>query len=326
MGYKQLDFRKRCQIYGLWRAGHTQIEIAQEIGVHKSTISRELKRNITFVRTALGSWQYKPNYAQTYAEKRRKNKSKCIKFTENVEVFVRDKLLQEWSPEQISGYAKRHHLFWISHERIYQFILADKQKGGNLYKYLRHQNKKYRKRYGSPKRHSPIKNRTMIDERPAIVDEKRRLGDWEIDTIVGPQHQKAIVTLVERVSKKTLIGKVGTKRADFVGDQTILLLSAIQSSVLTITADNGSEFAQHERIAKALGAMIYFAHPYHSWERGLNENTNGLIRQYIPKGKDLSAVTDSDILRIQERLNNRPRKLLNYETPNEVFLRMQKSA
>jgi transposase, IS30 family len=144
MGYKQLDFVKRCQIYGLWRAGCKQTEIAKEIGVHKSTISRELNRNITFMRTKLGCWQYKPNYAQRYAEDRHKEKPKKIKFTKNVEKFVREKLLEDWSPEQISGYAKRHNLFSISHERIYQFILKDKKMKGELHKHLSHQNKKYR--------------------------------------------------------------------------------------------------------------------------------------------------------------------------------------
>tara|TARA_B100001996_G_C18658917_1_gene592300 strand:- start:1325 stop:2020 length:696 start_codon:yes stop_codon:yes gene_type:complete len=229
MGYKQLTFIQRCKIYGLWRAGYNQSDIAKEIGVHKSTICREFKRNITFVRTALGSWQYKPDYAQTYAEERRQQKPKRVKFTKKVKAFVREKILEEWSPEQISGYAKQHALFTISHERIYQFVLADKQQGGELYKHLRHQHKKYRKRYGSPKRQGPIKNRVMIDERPAIVEEKKRLGDWEIDTIIGKQQQKAIVTLVDRVSKKTLIGKVGSKKSDFVANQIIERLSPCRS-------------------------------------------------------------------------------------------------
>lgn len=326
MPYKQLDYLTRCKIYGLWKAGLNQTEIAREMGVHKSTISRELKRNMTFVRTALGSWQYKPDYAQSYAETRRKEKPKRIKFSQEVEQFVCGKLKENWSPEQISGYAKRHKLFSISHERIYQFILADKAKDGTLYKHLRHQHKKYRKRYGSPARQGPIKNRVMIDERPKIVDKKQRLGDWEIDTIIGKEHQKAIVTLVERVSKKTLMGQVGTKKADFVTSQIIRLLDEIKPYVLTMTADNGSEFAQHECIAAALGANVYFAHPYHSWERGLNENTNGLICQYIPKGKDFAELTDADIIAIQEKLNNRPRKSLGFATPNEVFEELQKKA
>jgi IS30 family transposase len=157
--------------------------------VHKSTISRELKRNITFVRTALGSWQYKPGYAQAYTEERHKKKNKLMKFTKEVEAFVRDKLQQEWSPEQISGYARCHALFFISHEWIYQYVLKDKEKGGKLYLHLRHQHKKYRKRYGSPKRIGSIRNRRFIDERPTIVNEKSRLGDWEIDTIIGQNHR-----------------------------------------------------------------------------------------------------------------------------------------
>ena len=326
MRYKQRDYLKRCHIYGLWKAGYNQGEIAKEVGVHKSTISREFRRNITFVRTSLGSWQYKPNYAQTYAEERHKNKNKLIKFTKEIEDLVREKLVQEWSPEQISGYAKRHGLFSLSHERIYQFILADKKAGGTLYKHLRHQHKKYRKRYGSPARQGPLKNRVMIDDRPDIVNAKQRLGDWEIDTIIGKQHKHAIVTLVERVSKKTLIGQVGNKQADFVRMQVIRLLNSVKPFVWSITADNGIEFAQHEQIAAALETHIYFAHPYHSWERGLNENTNGLIRQYIPKGNDFTELTDADIMCIQERLNNRPRKSLGYATPNEVFEEWQKRA
>ena len=208
MGHKQLTYIKRCQILAFWRAGYNQTDIAKEVGVHKSTISRELKRNITFVRTAFGSWQYKPDYAQCYANERHKEKPKRVKFTSEVENFVREKLLQDWSPEQITGYAKRHQLFSISHEWIYQFILKDKQKGGQLHKHLRHQNKKYRKRYGSPKRQGPIKNRRFIDDRPAMVDEKGRVGDWEIDTIIGKNRKQAIVTIVERVSKKAVLKKV----------------------------------------------------------------------------------------------------------------------
>ncbi len=319
MGYKQLDFRKRCQIYGLWRAGYTQSDIAKEVGVHPTTIGRELKRNITFVRTALGSWQYKPNYAQTYTEDRHKNKPKKTKFTGSVEKFVREKIVEDWSPEQISGYAKKHDLFSISHERIYQFILKDKEKGGALYTHLRHQNKKYRKRYGSPKRQGPIKNRRFIEERPEIVTKKERIGDWEIDTIIGNQHNQAIVSIVERVSKKTVLAKVRKKTAEDVSQSTIGKLKPFVEKVFTITGDNGSEFAYHENISKALEADFYFAHPYSSWERGLNENTNGLVRQYLKKGSNFSDVSDNDLELIMSKLNGRPRKSLGYATPDEVF-------
>ncbi len=317
MKYKQLTFNQRCKIAAFWKAGYTQKYIAEEVQVSPATISRELKRNRRW------NGVYSPEQADGFYQGRRENSRKPKTFTPDIQKTVIEKLQLNWSPEQISGYGKRHQLFSISHERIYQFILADKEKGGALYLHLRHGKKRYRKRYGSNKRVSPIKNRVMIDLRPKIVEEKIRIGDWEIDTIIGKQHQKAIVTLVERVSKKTLIGMVGTKRADFVREQTIKLLKPIKQFVHTITSDNGSEFAQHEIIAKSLDAKMYFAHPYHSWERGLNENTNGLIRQYIAKGHDFTSITKKDIELIEKHLNNRPRKSLNYATPNEVFGRLQ---
>jgi transposase, IS30 family len=319
MLYKQLDFIKRCQIYGLLKAGYNDSQIAKEIGVHKSTIGRELKRNITFFYTKLGSWRYQPSYAQRYTDNRHKEKPKNVKFTKEAEAFVREKLLCDWSPEQISGYAKRHSLFDVSHERIYQFVLKDKQDGGDLYKHLRHQHKKYRKRYGSPNRIGPIRNRRFIDERPLIVNEKKRIGDWEIDTIIGKNRKQAIVTIVERLSKLAILKKVNTKTAELVTQATISGLASISNNVLTITGDNGAEFAFHEKISNALKADFYFAHPYSSWERGLNENTNGLIRQYLKKGSSFSFITDYNLASIAEKLNNRPRKSLGYATPNDVF-------
>ena len=232
---------------------------------------------------------------------------------------MKEKLLLDWSPEQVSGYAKKYNLFSISHERIYQFILKDKRSGGKLYTHLRHQHKKYRKRYGSPVRNGPIKNRRSIDERPAIVNEKKRIGDWEIDTIIGGERKQAIVTIVERVSKKVVLKKVEAKTAELVSNVTINGLKEFPGFVFTITGDNGSEFAFHEKISKELNAEFYFAHPYSSWERGLNENTNGLIRQYLKKGCDFSDITDETLVFIADNLNNRPRKNLDYATPNEIF-------
>jgi len=320
MKYKQLSFEQRCKIAAFWKAGYLQKDIAIEIRANPSTVSRELKRNRRW------NGVYSPEQADGLYTDRRKHSRRPKTFTVEIQQIVEEKLLLDWSPEQISGYGKRHNLFSISHERIYQHVLADKKAGGKLYLHLRHGKKRYRKRYGSKQRTSPIKNRVMIDMRPNIVDQKQRVGDWEIDTIIGKQNQKAIVTLVERVSKKTLIGAVGTKHANFVKEQVIHLLNPIRQFVFTITSDNGIEFAQHELIAKALDAKMYFAHPYHSWERGLNENTNGLIRQYIPKSSDFSGLTKADIIYAQEQLNNRPRKSLGYATPNEVFDRLQKVA
>jgi IS30 family transposase len=190
--------------------------------------------------------------------------------------------------------------------------LKDKNNGGKLYLNLRHQNKKYRKRYGSPKRTGPIKNRRFIDERPKIVD-------WEIDTIIGRQQKQAVISIVERFSKKIILKKVSRKTASSVATATIEGLKIYLGLVLSITADNGSEFAFHEKISKELNADFYFAHPYSSWERGLNENTNGLVRQYLKKGSSFAEINDADLAIIESYLNNRPRKSLGFSTPNEIF-------
>ena len=253
------------------------------------------------------------------AEERKKAKRQFYKFTDEVAEFVTDKLLLDWSPEQISGYAKRWELFSISHEGIYQFIFEDKQKGGELYKHLRHQHKKYRKRYGSPKRQSLIKNRVMIDDRPKIVEERSRVGDWEIDTIIGKNQKQAILSMVERKSKFTLLRKLTFKTSDATQNALKEALLAYKLFVHIITSDNGSEFAKHSEVSKALEAQFFFAHPYSSWERGLNENTNGLVRQYIKKGSELTNITDKNLAIISDKLNTRPRKTLGYKSPNEVF-------
>jgi IS30 family transposase len=207
----------------------------------------------------------------------------------------------------------------ISHERIYQHIWQDKRRGGKLYRHLP-QSGKRRKKYGSKDKRGQLANRVSIEERPKIVDEKSRLGDWEIDTVIGKNHQRALVTIVEQVSKFTLIEKVDNKQSDTVTAATITLLKPYQGDKLfTITADNGKEFAGHEKIAQALDLKVYFAHPYSSWERGVNENTNGLIRQYFPKGSCFEGITEADVGKVMERLNHRPRKTLNYKTPFEVF-------
>jgi IS30 family transposase len=319
MSHTHLNYLKRCQILALWKAGFNQNQIAKEVGVHKSTISREFKRNLTYVRTSIGCWAYKPDYAQCYADDRRKAKRHYYKFTNEVEEFVRSKLINDWSPEQISGYAKRWKLFSISHERIYQFIIEDKNGGGELYKHLRHKNKKYRRRYGSNYTRFPIKNRKMIDERPKIVDEKCRIGDWEIDTIIGKNHKEAVLSIVERVSKFTILRKLKHKTSEKTKTALIEALGIYKNNIFTITSDNGTEFADHEEVSSALNAAFFFAHPYSSWERGINENTNGLVRQYLKKASKFTNVTNEDLAIITGKLNNRPRKTLGFKTPKEVF-------
>jgi IS30 family transposase len=228
------------------------------------------------------------------------------------------KLRLDWSPEQISGWLNRHHAIQVSHEWIYQHILADKHAGGNLYRHLRCQ-KKRRKRYGSYDRRGKLPNRVSIEERPEIVAQRVRIGDWEVDTLLGKGHRQAIVTLTERKSRFTLLRKVDQRTADQVGDAVIEVLQPVKHRLYTLTADNGKEFAEHERISQELQADFFFAHPFAAWERGTNENMNGLIRQYIPKKHDLASVVDADLVLIMKRLNHRPRKCLEFLSPFEVF-------
>jgi len=310
--YSQLTQEQRYQISALRKAGKFQNYIADIIGVHKSTISRELRRNH-------GKQDYWPQQAHKRALNNRRQAKKYVKFTAELATIITEKILLDWSPDQVSGYLKKENIAKISHERIYQFLLVDKKTGGALYTHLRHSGKKRKKRYGSKDRRGQIKNRISIDARPKVIDKKQRIGDWEGDTIIGKQQQKAIVTLVDRASKVVCIGRVATKHSDVVATIITDLLAPMQQVSHTVTFDNGKEFAGHEKIAKSLDIDIYFAHPYSSWERGLNENTNGLIRQYIPKGSSFEDIPDERIKFIESRLNNRPRKSLGYLTPNEVY-------
>lgn len=206
----------------------------------------------------------------------------------------------------------------MSHERTYQHIYADKACGGTLHKHLRRK-KKYGKRINGKSPRGQILHRISIDERPSVVDTKERVGDWEVDTVIGKGHKQAIVSLVERKTKTTLIRKVEKRTAGNVKNAIISMLKPFKGLVHTITADNGKEFAMHREIAKELKTDFYFAHPYASWERGLNENTNGLIRQYFPKKSSFTELADKDMEQVMDQLNNRPRKTLRFRTPNEVL-------
>jgi len=227
-------------------------------------------------------------------------------------------LRQDWSPEQVSGWFKTQELKSVSHEWIYQHILADKRSGGNLYRHLRCQ-KQRRKRYGCYERRGTLPNRVSIDKRPEIVNNRQRLGDWELDTVVGKRHQQAIVTLTERKSRLALIRKVDHRTAQAVKDAILVLLQPLAAYTHTITSDNGKEFALHQQIAEQLHAAFFFAHPFSAWERGANENMNGLLRQYFPKKLNFNTITDDQITFATNRLNNRPRKTLAFRTPFEVF-------
>ncbi len=314
MKYNQLTLQKRYHISALIKSGYKQKDIANEIGVHPSTISRELKRNKDSVRG------YNAELAQIKTTKRYKSKPKRDAITKLIEKYIRAKLKLDWSPEQIAGRMKIDIGKTIVHETIYKFIYSNKANGGKLYKHLRHKNQKYHKRDKKYNSRGIIINRTMIDKRPKIVDKKSRIGDLEIDTVIGANHKGALVTVVDKKSKFTLIKKVLTKEASVVTQALVDILTPIKPIIKTITSDNGKEFAYHEQISTKLNCSFYFANPYHSWERGLNEHTNGLIRQYIPKKSNFENISKEEIVTISNRLNHRPRKSLNYKTPYEVFM------
>lgn len=232
---------------------------------------------------------------------------------------IAQKIREDWSPEQVSGYFKLHNIADISTQTIYAFIEKDRRNGGKLCKHLRRAMRKRKKHYGSSNSRGQIRNRKMIDERPKIVDEKSRIGDWEVDTVIGKNHKGIIVTIVERKSKFMIAHPVPNKTESEVTTVIINSLEPYKKNVHTITGDNGKEFAGHEKIAKKLDAEFFFAHPYSSWERGLNENSNGLLRQYYPKKTGLRRLDKTTIGPVLEKINNRPRKTLGYATPKEVF-------
>jgi len=309
--YTQLTREERYQISALKTAGQSKTQIAKVLDRHKSTIGREMARN-------RGLRGYRPKQADSLAVNRRQEKVTCRISRESwarVEQLTRE----YWSPEQVSRWLRQEESIHVSPEWIYQYVLRDKRAGGDIYRYLRCQ-KQRKKRYGAPDRRGQLKGRVSIDERPEVVNERSRIGDWEADTVIGKQGSAVLVTLVERKTRWSMIGKAPDRTAKKVRAVIVKRLLPLASHVKTLTYDNGKEFALHLDIDEVLQSNGYFAHPYHSWERGLNENTNGLIRQFFPKGKDLSEVTDEEIQSVMDKLNNRPRKCLGFKTPNQVFL------
>ncbi len=314
MSYQQLTAEERYQIYALRQVGHSRSEIAVLLNRHASTIGRELKRNC-------GLRGYRPQQAQRLSEERRCAAFKHRKVTPEVMNWIETLLAADLSPEQVCGYLAQDQRLQLSHETVYRLVYEDWAAGGHWYLKLRHVPKGYRKRYASDQRRGQIINRVSIDERPSIVDHKSRLGDWEGDTIIGKGHQSALLSLVERKSLYTILVKLCGRNASDLADKLIAATEHLKDWLLTLTLDNGKEFAAHERIAESLELKVYFAHPYSSWERGINENTNGLVRQYFPKGTDFNQVADQEIQAVADKLNLRPRKTRGYQSPNQLFLR-----
>lgn len=311
MNYAHITQVERYQIAALIEAGKTIIDIARQLERHKSSIYRELARN-------RGERGYRPGQAQRLAEERRHEASTEPRKSLDLWEYVESRLRLEWSPEEISGRCRLEGKESVSPEWIYRYVYIDKAKGGDLHTHLRCQ-KERKKRYGSGRsRRGQIANRRDIDERPLEVEDRSRIGDWEGDTMVGKNHLGSIVTLVERKSLLARLRLLQDRKADSVTEAIQHCLGQTRHRY-TLTVDNGKEFAGHIEIESALKTEVYFAKPYSPWQRGRNEQMNGLIRQYIPKSFDFRKLTDEDMRLIEQRLNNRPRKTLGYRTPHEVF-------
>ncbi|CDS51218.1 Mobile element protein [Polaromonas sp. CG9_12] len=312
MRNKHLTQEERYQIHALRRQGVSFARIGAELNRHRSSIAREFKRNAS-------PHGYTPAKAHTMARTRQTDRRNARQTSAAQWLRVEAYLRLFLSPEQVAGRLRLEGAFAISHETIYQHIYQDKRRGGDLIGYLRCQ-KVRRKRYGSgQERRGVLRDRVCIDQRPPIVARKSRIGDWEGDTVIGKGHQGALVTLVERKSRYTLSSRVASRHSEGVTQAVIRLLRPYQHLCHTVTFDNGKEFAEHAFIGQCLDADIYFAHPYHSWERGLNENTNGLLRQRFPKSSNFLKVSDEDVQEAVYQLNHRPRKCLGFRTPHEVF-------
>jgi len=312
MSYQHLSLEERHYIELSLKNERSLTKIADDLGRSQSTISREVVRNS-------GQRGYRHKQANRLTQERHEKKYKATKMTAEITDIIDDYIYQEWSPEQIAGRLSQEGIIDLHHETIYQYILSDKQSGGDLYTHLRHQNKTYRKRYGSAHSRNGIPNRTDIDERPNAANNRERVGDWEADTMIGKNHKGVFVTLDERKSKLRLAMPVFSKKAREVTDAIVDLLKPVKRFVKTITFDNGKEFSFHEEVAKKVECDTYFAKPYHSWERGQNENANGLLRQYFPKSMELTGATTQQVFDAAHKLNSRPRKCLGFKTPYEVF-------
>jgi len=307
MNYRHLTREQRYQISSLRREGLTLQRIAEHVDCHRSTVSRELRRNLTK--------GYQPDRAHRLAQDRRRRASTRPRIDAAAWVEIEARLREEWSPEQIAGRARYQRRGAASHERIYQYIAADRAAGGTLWRHRRRR-KPYRRSRTQPGRYALARS---IHERPAAVERRLRIGHWEFDTMRGSSGRAAVVTMVERKSRLIRLVKVPHKTARAVSRAVISALAPIGMRVMSFTMDRGSEFAEHALIETALTAKAYFADAYCAWQRGSNEQHNGLVRQYLPRRIALRGVNQEQIDDIENKLNNRPRKTLGYRTPLEVF-------
>lgn len=310
--YRHLNQNERYQIEALTTAGVPATTIAKQLARHVDTVKRELARGSPH------GGAYRAEAADALSQQRKAGSRNARRIDQGCWSLVWEHLALGLSPQQVAGRLKEQNIACVSHECIYQKLYASAQ----LPPQLRCQRKKRRARATAKRsnsRRGAIRDRVGIEERPCIVDDKERIGDWEGDTVVGKQHLGGLVTLVDRVSRYALVSLVQRRCANSVHDAIVHMLGPHKARCHTITLDNGSEFANHLAFAKALQADVYFARPHHPWQRGLNENTNGLLRHYFPKGTSLRNTTEEEVQRAADRLNHRPRKCLNWRTPHEVF-------
>ncbi len=323
--YKRLSLRERIIIQTLLEENRTQSFIARKLGRSRSTISREINKWIDSPNdkydATLADWNAKDDFLN------KRNLDKISTYP-RLKVYVYKGLLKGWSPEQISGRIKLQYpndpIMTISHEAIYMHIYAHRQARLNkkLIKLLPYQKTQRRRPNAKTKRGSKIIDQVSIDLRPKHIETREEIGHWEGDLVIGKGQKSAIGTVVERKSRFTYIVKLKNRKSDTVRKQFAKKFLALDKNLTkTMTYDNGMEMAQHKEFSQQTGMAVYFAHPYASWERGTNENTNGLIRRYFPKGTDFNKITENQLKAVQEKLNNRPRKILNYKTPMEILIR-----
>ena len=314
MTYRQLSPEERYMLAALRRQGLNQAQMARALGRHRSTVCREFRRNCS-----RADGHYRPSKAQERTQGRRSRSRRNLRFTTQDFARVEGLLCRQWSPEQVAGHLRRAGLLSISHETIYRHVWRDKAAGGPLYTHLRGARKRRRKRYGSYDSRGRLAGKRLISERPQEVEARQHLGHREADTVAGAGSKDCVVTLVERKTGLVLIGKLADRTADSLSRRVISLMSRREGRFATVTADNGTEFHDYLRIERSTGAAFYFARPYHSWERGSNENANGLIRQYLPKGMSMAGLSQQRCNAIARKLNTRPRKRLGFMTPLECY-------
>jgi IS30 family transposase len=311
--YRQLTSGERYELSALRKQGLSQAQIARALNRHRSTISRELRRNVK------KDGAYRAALADDYARWRRSRSRRNQRFDADAWALVTERLREQWSPDQIAGWLRRMRLLLISHETIYRYVWDDKQRGGNLYLHLRQAGKKRRKRYAAYDSRGRLAGKRHITQRPPGAENRSRVGHLEGDTVLGSFDKHCIITLVDRKTGFLWIGKLKARTVVETNRRAIELINHASRRVRTLTFDNGTEFHGYKTIEARTGATVFFAAPYHSWERGTSENTNGLIRQYLPKRQSMATLSQDDCHTIADKINNRPRKRLGYRTPKECY-------